>query len=181
MATSRRGAGVKNILKGLANALGSLPSLDEKKSMKTQIGNLVEFLKTLQGEIEQLPAREDVEGIRESLTKLERVLDKAMENPIWQAALGHSGKEGSVTGAKKASAQDIDRWRATLSELETIAIDEIRNRLQDERSYSTRDLHGIANLQGIRLSKSISRDGMVDQIAKKISNLRGYRDLGDAK
>src|SRR5262249_53759123 len=115
MATERRAHGIQGLLRSLTHALNNLPTLETKTSIAAEIDNLVKFLSSLKEEIDKLPAKEDSEDLRNSLFRLEKLLNSAVENPIWQAVIGSPARPVSRTS--KDSAHDVERWKTSLNSL----------------------------------------------------------------
>ncbi len=169
---------VSKFTKALAKLLDSLPSDSEKRELDAHFVRIVEFLSELRTRLELLPSREDAESTSRSLKAVDDLIARSELNGGLRAVLGL--KPPSIPKRKPVVLNDLDsaRARTQITELELLPIDEIRRTLNDENRYSARDLQAVARHMGIRTRDQTGRGTLVQQIATKISNFRGYQDLG---
>lgn len=111
------------------------------------------------------------------LHRLDDLVAKAEATPTLRAALGL--KEPRRTGASRAPFTEEEKQRAEhlLIELRRLPIDELRVRLEDDKLQSSRELEAVAGRLGIRVTSKTGRGTLINSIATKISNYRGYQHL----
>ncbi|MBI1900342.1 MAG: hypothetical protein HYS13_04400 [Planctomycetia bacterium] len=72
--------------------------------------------------------------------------------------------------------EQFAKARAELPALERLPLEQLRTRLQGE-NYTASELQAIAAEIGIRPRQRTSREELIEQIATKIANYRGYQLL----
>lgn len=169
---------VSKFTAALAGLVDSLPSESEKRELDANFVRIVEFLSELRTRLDLLPSREDAESVRRSLKAIEDVIAHSEVNTGLRAVLGLKPPSAPRKPVALSDAEAA-RSRTQVTELELLPIDEMRRVLNDENRYSARELKSIARQMGIRTSEKAGRQTLVHQIATKISNFRGYQDLGE--
>lgn len=178
MAASRSRQGVKGVLAGLRQALKSLPSEQERAEIEEACTQLITFLTQLRDRIRQVPTLEGSREVDDALSKLEISLAEAASNRFVATTLGLR-KPQPRRPQPVNTAEQLDRAKADLAQLESMPSEEIERRLADESLYSARELRTMASVIGIGSTKGIDRAGLARRIASKIINYRGYRSLGE--
>ena len=156
----------------LSEVVESLPSSDEKSRIDNDLRMLIEYLEGVRRQLELVPTSNQIDGsVIDRLRELMKVVDS---DPVLSRILGFStngqraGRRASVLGEDaKVRAREVAR------ELETLSGDQVQYRLLD-KSYSVALLRQIGGELGIRIPSKASRSSVIDTIAGKLSNRRGY-------
>lgn len=167
----------KTFLRGLQDAADALPTESEKQEIQSKCARLIEFLTGLQTTIRALPSSDDLTEVRRSIQAIEGLFLKAQNDPVLAVAVGLKQPRTSKQAARPLSEEESEKAKGTLAHLESLPIDAIQSKLQDETSYSSRELHAVASLLGIKATKSVNREALIHQITTKIANYRGYQGL----
>lgn len=168
---------VKSFITGLRQTLGALPTELEKEEIQTSCTELIEFLSDLQKKLNSLPSAETMDGVRETVQRLEDLLTKAETNPTLAAAIGLRRPLSARRSSTAVTEEEEAKAKKVLANFESLPIDGIRLQLSNERSYSVRELRAIASAIGIRSTKNLDRVGLIHRITTKIANYRGYQSL----
>ena len=171
---------IRTFLTGLRQTLGALPTESEKEEIQASCTALIEFLSGLQKEVNSIPSAETMDGVRQTVRRLEDLLMKAETNPVLAAAIGLRRPLSARRSTPTMTEDEKIKAKTALTNLELLPIDEIRLKLADEGSYSVRELRAIASAIGIRSTKSLDRIGLVHRITTKIANYRGYQSLSES-
>lgn len=159
----------------------SLPSEGDREWVRESIDTVVGFLIEFREAFAKLPTQEDAASVRESLGKLNEFVMRAQNDPVFSTVLGFRTKARGQGSQAIARTVDATHAKALLEKLESLPVDEIRRMLETDQ-YTMSELRGVAAQVGIRSTGRLSRESLVHQIAMKIANFRGYRQLGgDAK
>lgn len=163
----------------LQSMIDTLPTNAEKLEIETNFNNLILFLEDIRNKITAVPSVENINEVTQSLQAFEDLFKKAELNPILSSALGLSHRLPKKKKPAKSSMTEEDTLRArnALSELELLPIDSIRTILSNEAAYSLSELRNLAVLNGFRSVDKLSRESLIHQIAMKIANYRGYKQL----
>lgn len=175
--TRKQSFKIKTFITGLRQTLGSLPTESEKEEIQKSCIELIEFLNDLQQKLNSIPSAEKVDGVRQTVQRLEDLLMQAEANPILAAAFGLRRPVSARPKIAVISEEEKARANTVLAELESLPIDVIRHKLDNETSYSVRNLRAIASAIGIKSNKNLDRVGLVHLITTKIANYRGYQTL----
>jgi hypothetical protein len=177
MATKKSGDFFKGLsfTKGLRALLDSLPSESERRQIDAQLQTLIDFLTDLRHRLSNIPSREDAAASRAAVDQLDALFAQAKSNPFLATALGVK-----VTASRRkpapVSSDDISRARSTLARLQTLTLHEIRATLNPMARI---ELQAVASALGIRGTQRATHESLVQQVATKITNTRGYRSLRD--
>jgi hypothetical protein len=177
MATKKSGDFFKGLsfTKGLRALLDSLPSESERRQIDAQLQTLIDFLTDLRHRLSNIPSREDAAASRAAVDQLDALFAQAKSNPFLATALGVK-----VTASRRkpapVSSDDISRARSTLARLQTLTLHEIRATLNPMARI---ELQAVASALGIRGTQRSTHESLVQQVATKITNTRGYRSLRD--
>jgi hypothetical protein len=162
----------RSLLRAVRGAVEALPSEEEVRLSVEAIDELISFLQILRSQLASQPAAGRREDVDRALVVLDSFLT-ASRGPMMLAS------------PKGQRPRQLDRdadLRAIRSELETLELDEIRIRLQDQSRYSTKLLRQLARELGLRVDSRLPRGDLVDAILKRgFANPRAYEGLrGDA-
>jgi hypothetical protein len=141
----------------------------KKSSLSVEaIDELISFLQTLRSQLASQPAAGRREDVERALVVLTSFLT-ASGGPMMLASPKGQRPRPSDQGA------DLGAIR---TELETLGLDEIRNRLQDQSRYSTKLLRQLARELGLQLDSRLPRGDLADAILKRgFANPRAYEGL----
>ena len=159
----------------LSDLVGSLPSPDEKSRIDNDLRVLINYLEGIRKQLELVPTRSEIDSsVLERLRGLVKAVDS---DPVLSGVLGLSTNGRRVGRRARALGDDArDRAREVAKELETLSGDQVQHRLLD-KSYSVALLRQIGGELGIRIPSKASRSSVIDTIAGKLSNRRGYEIL----
>jgi len=175
--SENRYTGLRNFLGNLRDLTGALPSQAEKETAKAQLQEIIEFLVQMQNALSSVPSREDTENIRHAIERLEDLRVRAKANAVLAATLGVAAPKVSRTTQPPLTPEERTKADALLRDLQDLAIDEMRRRLQSEGAVTSRELQEVAKLIKIKGSRRMEREALVHRIVSKISNYRGYQEL----
>jgi len=169
---------VRAFTAGLRSLVESLPADSEKQHIQAALTQIADFVSGLNATLGALPTREDVQGVTAAIHTLEDFALRAKTSPVLATAMGFKEPRAPKTGPTPLTEAEMETAKRSLENLQTLGIDELRSKLQDERLHSTRELQGIAVLVGLKPNGKTSRGSLVHQIGTKIANYRGYQKLG---
>ena len=163
---------VDSFLGKLSELVGSLPSPQEKARVDNDLRMLINYLERVRKQLELVPTRDQIDGsVIDRLRELMKVVDS---DPVLSRILGFSTNGRRVRRRASVLGEDARvRAREVARELETLSGDQVQYRLLD-KSYSVALLRQIGGELGIRIPSKASRSSLVDMIAGKLSNRRGY-------
>jgi hypothetical protein len=159
----------------LGALLDGLPSESNRQQVVSQLQTLIQFLSDLKGRLAAIPTLEEATGARKAIDELASLFAQAKSNPVLGAAVGVS-KARQRPKPPPVTSEEIDRAKLMMTRFESLPIDQLRTAVND---LSSRDLRAVASALGIRSSQRTSHAALAHQIATKISNTRGYRNLRD--
>ncbi len=168
---------MKEFLVNIRKILNMLPSEDEKKEIQSNIDTIVNFLNDMRNNILTIPSSENISELSKSLQAFEELHKKAETNSILANVFGIHRPKAKKSKKFQITEEESLKANKSLSELESIPIEEIRSRLQKDNLYSISDLRALASVMGIRSIKKQSKETLVHQITMKIANFRGYKQL----
>jgi len=177
MKNTGKTAEFRRLTASLREFANSLPTRSEKQQLQFAFAEIINFLTEIQQSVTAMPSREDTAAIQSALRALDQFTEQAKTSPAIAALLGISqprpsrGKPTTYTTDETAAGQQL------LTEMQALAIDQMRARLQDEAAVPLRSLQALASQLGIRSVQRMGRDVLVHQVASKISNFRGYQGL----
>ena len=166
-----------NFLAHLSATVEALPTGAEKSEAIARIEALVDFLAGLRSAITSIPTIEDAADVKQALDWLKPLIAKAEANPVLAGLAGGSRSGRSRNGHRRDRTPDLNGARQALESLESLPIEELRERLLDEHGFSLSVLRGVASSLGISGVAKLPRDSLAHQIATKIANYRGYKAL----
>lgn len=166
----------KIFIASLRDMVSVLPTESDKQEMQRSFSVVIEFLTSLQKNLDTLPSVEDTNKVSQAIQKLDQLFMKGKTNPVLASALGLRPPTPSRRSKPVVTEEETAEAKLALAKLETLPVDEIRSQLQSE-IYSMSQLRAIASVMGIRSTKGINRDTLVHQIAMKVANYRGFQRL----
>jgi hypothetical protein len=168
----------KMFLESLRHTLSTLPSISEKHEIQETLTQLMDYLANLQRTFHQLPTIEDTTEVTNAIKRLQELFAHAEANPTLAHVLG---LKRSLTAERKqpvTSEEETATARTMLKDLESLSIDEVRTKLEDE-TFPLSPLRTMAWLTEIRDVESLNREALVHQLVTKIANFRGDQRLGE--
>jgi hypothetical protein len=168
---------VSKFTAALVELVDSLPSEARKGELDSDFARIVEFVTEIRARLAVIPSRESAEQVMQSVKAINEIMALSGKDVVLRSALGlkpPSPPKKSVPLSK----DETDRARLDVAELEAKPIDQLRLSLSDKDRYSVRDLIAMARHMGMRSKKGTSREMLEHQIATRISNFKGYQDLG---
>ncbi len=169
------GKKVGDFLSKLSDLVGSLPSQEEKSQIDRDLTMLIGYLEEVRRQLELVPTSNQIDS--SSINRLRELMKAVDVDPVLSRVLGFSargrrvGREGGVLADEARS-----RAREVARELETLSGDEVQHKLVDN-TYSVAMLRQIGGELGIRIPSKARRSSVVDTIAGKLANRRGYKIL----
>jgi hypothetical protein len=136
---------------------------------------LIQFLSNLKERFAAIPTRDDATGARKALDELASLFAQAKSNPVLGAAVGVSPARQRAKSSPVTS-EEVDRAKLVMAQFESLPTDQLRAAVSE---LSGRDLKAVGNVLGIRSTQRTSHAALAHQIATKITNTRGYRNLRD--
>lgn len=160
----------------LSDLVGSLPSPDEKSRIDNDLRMLISYLEGIRKQLELVPTSSQVDP-RSSIERLRELLKVADVDPLLSRVLGFP-TNGRRTRRRVGALTDDARIRAgkVAQELETLTDDAVRAKLLD-KTYSVALLRQIGSELRIRIPSRSSRSSIIETIAGKLANRRGYNIL----
>jgi len=168
---------LKKLTASLREFAASLPTEADKQELDRSVGAIIEFLSRVQRLGATAPSRENAAAFEGALRSLDQFAEHAKTNPGIAALLGIPQPRPSRPKSAPYTADEAAAAQRLLAEMQTLPIDQIRSRLQDEATLPLRMLQALASQLGIRSNQRMGRDVLEHQIASKISNYRGYQGL----
>ncbi len=168
----------KMFLESLRTTLSTLPSTSEKQEIQETLTQLMDYLANLQRTFHQLPTIEDTTEVTNAIKRLQELFANAEANPTLAHILGL--KSSSTAERKKPITREEEtaKARTMLKDLESLSIDEVRTKLEDE-TFPLSELRIMALLTEISDVESLNREALVHQIVTTIANFRGDQRLAE--
>lgn len=167
----------RSLLRALRELSASLPSAAERDEAARSLKELSEYLEHVRKQLLSVPTSDDVAGLLDTIGKLDGLLDRAEANPLAARALGLE-KAPKRRPSSPPSLADPAKAQAALERFESLTLDQVRDLLRSESSYSLPDLRALAAALGTRPQSRMGRDSLVQRIVTSLANSRGYRSLG---
>lgn|GEM_PF-5145918 len=167
----------KSLTLQLNRIFDELPSTIERDEMLESINRLNLFLDELGKSLSALPTKDEASRARESLVKLEHILNS---NPLLRTYTS-GGKKSHIRTTKNNSsikppqvtfniALDLERYVA-MSEAD------LRQELSDPKKISNNMLRAILTYLGRKITSKSTRKDMSEQLIVAIVNQRTYQGL----
>lgn len=156
----------------LSELVGALPSPDEKARIDNDLKALIGYLEGIRKQLALVPTDRQFDS--SSIDRLRELLRTLNGDPVLSRALGLAGN-GRRAYRRTDALGEAARIRAeeAAKELKALSGDEVRSRLLD-KSYSVALLRQIGGELGIRIPSKANRASVIDTIAGKLANRRGY-------
>lgn len=173
------GRKLDSFLSRLSELVDALPTEETKHRLDRELEALIKFLQDFQIRLRSLPAGEDVEGVASTIETIKDCVRVAESDPVLSSVLGLSSpNKGQRKSARNAySAQSHEDARVTAEELKGLSPSDIELMLADRKKYNVPKLRQIGEELGLHLPSRSTRLSIIEKIAKKTANLRGYEYL----
>jgi DNA-binding transcriptional regulator YbjK len=168
----------KMFLESLRNTLSTLPSTSEKQEIQETLTQLMDYLANLQRTFHQLPTIEDTTEVTNAIKRLQELFAHAEANPILAHVLGLQRSSTAERKKPVTSEEETATARTMLKDFESLSIDEVRTKLEDE-TFPLSELRTMALLTDMSDVESLNREALVHQMVTKIANFRGDQRLGE--
>jgi hypothetical protein len=154
--------------KGLRELVDTLPTEQERNRIASELEVLIQFLTTLKSHLQGVPTQEDTLATRTAIDQLDSLFVRAKTNPFLASAFGIKSKPPRPK-SPAITPEDIERANSAISKFDRSTLE----------TMSMRDLQAVAGAVGVRTSSRTTREALVQHVATKITNTRGYRSLRD--
>ena len=165
------------LLNTLQAAITHLPTEEEKRSTVADCSTLIEFFSELQRAVGQMPSSDELSDVRDALDRLAQLYEQ-QGNSLWLRSVSGNGIRGKANGRRPAATEeDRAAARTLLNRMESLSVEEIHRELRDQKQHPGRELQAMAIELGMRSTHGYNRSALIETIAAKIANARGYRAL----
>ena len=173
------GRKLDRFLSDLSSLIDTFPSQETKSRLDHELGVLIGFLKEFRERLQTLPTTEDMDGVESAIEMVKDQLRIAESDPVLSRVMGLLPDNGASRRAqqKPLTKEEREEARAAAATIKEMGSEGIRLKLADRRKYKNAMLRQIGNELGLHFSSKSTRSSMIDQIVKKMANLRGYRSL----
>ena len=173
------GRKLDSFLSRLSELVDALPTEETKHRLDRELEVLIKFLQDFQIRLRSLPAGEDVEGVTSTIESIKDCVRVAESDPVLSSVLGLSSRNKGLkkTARNAYSAQSHEEASIIAEELKGLSTSDIELTLADRRKYNLSMLRQIGEALGLNLPSRSTRLSIIEKIAKKTSNLRGYEYL----
>jgi len=168
----------KIFLERLRHTLSTLPSTAEKQEIQETLTQLMEYLANVRRTFHELPTLEDTTEVTHAITRLQELFAHAEANPTLAHALGFTRAPTAERKKPVTSEEETANARTLLQDLESLSIDEVRTKLEDE-AFSLSELRAMALLTGIGDAESLNREALVHHLVTNIAHVRGDQRVGE--
>jgi len=176
----KRTHSLRPFVEHLSHLAANLPSRDEVAQAKAALNDIIAFLEHVRASLDQIPNRDAVGSIAQSIEVFDKLLDTAQENPALILALGLSPKSARRAAPKRTSDHDQLRGQELFDQLAALTIDQIRDRLVNDSSLRLSDLRALAGHLHVRYQAKSTREALAQILTTRIANARGYEALSSA-
>jgi DNA-binding transcriptional regulator YbjK len=124
------------------------------------------------------PTIEDTTEVTNAIKRLQELFANMEANPTLAHVLGLKGSSTAERKKPVTGEEETATARTMLKDLESLSIDEVRTKLEDE-TFSLSELRTMALLTEISDVESLNREALVHQLVTKIAHVRGDQHLGE--
>lgn len=159
----------------IQDVLDSVPSSKERAQIQKSLTSISDMVERVRASLDTLPDPRRVNAAIRKLEDLTKVVNGA-DSSISPNG-NHKVAKKTYSGNAPLTQDERDFASATVAELREIPSGELRDFLGNRERYSVRQLRAIASKFGLPPSAKYNRDALINHIAVKISNLRGYHNI----
>lgn len=173
------GKKLESFLSKMSELVDTLPSQETRDRLDQELEVLIKFLQDFQNRLKSLPTEEDVYGVTPSIETIKDCVRIAESDPVMSRVLGLSADSGALRRRPNNSLtqQDREEAKAIAEELKELSPRDVERKFANNRKYTIPILRQIAGALGINIPSKSTRLSIIEKIAKKIANLRGYNYL----
>lgn len=173
------GRKLEGFLSKLSELVDALPSQETKSQLDRELDVLIRFLQDFRSRLKSLPTVEGRDGVSATIETLKDYVRVAESDPVMSRVLGLSSEKGWQTKPSQNLLTEHDRReaKAITEELKGLSHEEVERKLAEGKKYKIAMLRQIGGELGLKFPSKSTRLSMVEKIAKKIDNLRGYDSL----
>lgn len=173
------GRKLDSFLSKLSELVDALPTEETKHRLDRELETLIKFLQDFQIRLRSLPVGEDVEGVTSTIEAIKDCVRVAESDPVLSSVLGlSSGNKPSGKSLRNAySVQSRKDAKAVAEKLRALSPSDIELMFADRKKYNVPMLRQIGEELGLHLPSRSTRLSIIEKIAKKTANLRGYEYL----
>lgn len=170
------GKRLDSFLSKLSELVDALPSQETKSRLDQELQALIKFLQDFQNRLRLLPTEEDVEGVTSTIETIKDCVRVAESDPVLSRVLGLSSDNRALRKSPRSihTEQGLKEAKAIAEELKGLSPRDVERKLADKRKYNIPMLRQIGGELGINIPSKSTRLSMIEKIAKKTANLRGY-------
>lgn len=155
--------------------LDSVPSSKERAQIRKSLASISDMVERVRVSLDALPEPRRVNAAMRKLEGLSKAVN-GTENGRPQTSHDRVTKK-KYGGHAPLSQEERDLADAHSAELKLIPSDELREFLDNRERFTVRQLRAIAARYGLPPSAKYNREALINHIAAKISNLRGYHNI----
>ena len=160
-----------SFFKGMKALLNSLPSEDEKSELIQTLQEARDFLEDLQILVESIPTIESGENLRQGLSRLDVLANRANDAPL-RKLMGLRGSQNGRVKVKDFNARAMQLEREIRDSEET----DVATLLEQSREPIA-VLTELASSLGLRTRSKERKADLINRISTHVTNQRGYRLL----
>ena len=175
--TALTGKKLDNFLNRLSDLVYTLPTADTKDRLDKELAALIAFLQDFQERLKSIPTGDNADDVASTIETLKRYVRIAESDPLMSHVLGLSPDQARTGRKDVMSAQARSQAKSLADELRQLSPEDIGTRLVNSRKYTVAMLKQIAKELGLHVPSKSTRLSIIEQIAKKTANARGYRHL----
>ncbi len=173
------GRKLEGFLSKLSELVDALPSQETKSQLDRELDVLIRFLQDFRSRLKSLPTIDGRDGISSTIETLNDYVRVAESDPVMSRVLGLSlDRDGPKRPSQNLPTEhDRREAKALTEELKDLSHEEVERKLTEGKKYKIAMLRQIGGELGLKFPSKSTRPSMVEKIAKKIDNLRGYDSL----
>lgn len=155
--------------------LDLVPSSKERAQIRKSLDSISDMVERVRVSLDALP---DPRRVNAAIRKLEGLSKATNDRDNGLSPNGnHKVAKKTYKGNAPLTREESDFADVQVAELKKIPSDELRNFLDNRERFSVRQLRAVASKYGLPPSAKYNREALINHIAVKISNLRGYHNL----
>ena len=172
------GKKLESFLSKLSELIDTLPSQETKSRLDQEVETFIKFLQDFRIRLRSLPTGEDADGVTSTIETIKDYVRIAESDPVMSRVLGLSSDNRAWKPSHKSlTEQGRKDAKAVAEELKRLSLGDVERKLADKRKYNTPMLRQIARELRVNISSKSTRLSIIEKIAKKTANLRGYESL----
>lgn len=168
-----------SFLNKLSELVDALPSQETKSRLDRELAALITFLEGFRAKLKSLPTDGDVDGVTSTIETIKDFVRVAEADPVMSRVLGLSSVNGGFRKSpqRPLAGREREEAKTVAAELRTLSPGDVERKLADKQKYNVPMLKQIGRELGLNLPSRATRLSIIEKIAKKTANLRGYSYL----